>query len=80
MRSPGLDYSSCHVHTCYAIAIDLSWKPHVSADTAACVVGLADPTMATCNSDGTNDTVSPNYTCATNYFPTAAPVYCASMY
>jgi hypothetical protein len=47
---------------------------------AACVDGLSDPLLSTCDSTGTNDNVTTNnYTCNAGYFKTSAPEYCQGM-
>jgi hypothetical protein len=43
----------------------------------ACVNGLSDQTLSTCDATGGNDTVSdPNYTCSAGFYKVAAPEYC----
>jgi hypothetical protein len=48
---------------------------------AACVPGITDPTVTTCNPDGSNRNVTvANYTCIPGVaIKVAAPVYCLLM-
>lgn len=46
----------------------------------ACIAGLSDPTLSTCDEYGNNDVVNAqNYTCNAGYYVTSAPVYCQCM-
>jgi hypothetical protein len=59
---------------------DLAKCTHYSFWAPACVEGISDPRLATCNSTGGNDTVPmPGYTCNTGYYVAPAPTYCARM-
>jgi hypothetical protein len=43
----------------------------------ACVAGLSNPSLATCNSTGDRDNVTdPNYTCNQGYYKVPAPTFC----
>jgi hypothetical protein len=48
--------------------------------SAACVEGLSDPALASCNRDGSRDYIDQqDYTCNTGYFVSGPPVYCTRM-
>jgi hypothetical protein len=49
--------------------------------SSACVPGLSNPSLATCNGNGGSRFIDPadNYTCNAGYYVTVAPTYCECM-